>query len=418
MEDFKATLKNFPQFGTLQGLRIIDCGSFIAVPWAGTLAAECGAEVIKIENPRGDTLRGIPEFIPGPNGESAGSYWIQEARCKLDMCMDFRSPEAKDIMSRLIKESDIWMESSVPGTFPNKFGMTDEWIFEQNPKIVIVHVSGFGQTGGPEYVRRGSYDMIGQAFGGFCEYTGYPDQEPLRTGLAINDYITALWTMWSMLAAYIHAQRTGKGQVVDVAQYEAQARMLEANPVNYLMTGKAGTRNGNLTSGGLQPFGIYKCKDCYISVSATGPAYERIRKIIPGLEDEKFAGMKGQILRGDEIRDLTVAWLEQHTGAEVEKILNDANVPAARVMDLPAMVENSQYKARDMFIEWEDEVAGPVKGTGVVPKFGGTPSQVWRGAPALGEDTEAVLKRFGYSDEEIAAMEESGSVVQYQKKQA
>lgn len=413
MEDFKPTLENFPQFGTLQGLRIIDCGSFIAVPWAGTLAAECGAEVIKVENPHGDTLRGIPEFLEGPDGRTAGAYWVQEARCKLDMCMDFKADEAKEIMSRLIKEADIWMESSVPGTFPNKFGMTDEWIFEQNPKIVIVHVSGFGQTGDPEYVRRGSYDMIGQAFGGFCEYTGYPDNEPLRTGLAVNDYITALWTMWSMLAAYISAQRTGKGQVVDVAQYEAQARMLESNPVNYLMKGKPGTRNGNLTSGGLQPFGIYKCSDCYISVAATGPAYERIRQVIPGLDDDKFKGMKGQIIYGDEIRDLTVAWLSDKTGEEVEKILNDVNVPASRVMDLPAMVENPLYQARDMFIEWEDEVAGPVKGTGLVPKFQGTPSQVWRGAPALGEDTENVLSSIGFSADEIAAMEEKGAVVQY-----
>ncbi|MGI6216467.1 MAG: CaiB/BaiF CoA transferase family protein [Coriobacteriales bacterium] len=398
-DTFKPMFKDLPAFGALQGIRILDCGSFIAVPWACTLAAECGAEVIKVENPNGDTMRSIVSMAKGKSPMPL--YWAQDARCKLDMVLDYRAPEAKEIMAKLIERSDIWLESSIPGTFPDKFGITDEWILSVNPKIVVVHVSGYGQTGDPEYVHRGSYDMIGQAFSGFCDQNGFPDGPPMRTGPAINDYLTAVWVLWSMLAGYISAQRTGKGQVIDVAQYECQFRMMETLAIDYYQFGIVKHRSGNEHPGGMQPYGIFPCKDGYVCFGATGPAFQRVKKVIPGLDVDKYSTIFDQHNYKDEIKDIVEDWLKDKTGEEAEKILNAARVPACRIMDMPAIAENSQYAARDMLVEWDDPTCGHVKGVGLVPKFRGTPGRIWRGAPELGMDTEEIMEALGYSKEEI-----------------
>ncbi len=407
-EEFKPVFEGFPGFGALQGVRILDCGSFIAVPWACTLAAENGAEVIKVENPNGDTMRTVVSAAPGHAPKAF--YWAQDGRGKLDMVLNYRSEECKEILAKLIEISDIWLESSVPGTFSEKFGITDEWILSVNPKIVVVHVSGYGQTGDPEYVRRGTYDMIGQAFSGFVELNGFPDGPPMRTGPAVNDYITALWVMWSMLAAYISAQRTGKGQVIDVAQYECQFRMMETVAIDWFEMGQQHHRAGNEHPAGMHPYGVFPCKDGYVCFGATGPAFDRVKKAIPVLDSEKYISILEQHEYKDEIKALTEEWLKDKTGKEVEKLLNDHGVPCCRVMDMPMIAENPQYIARDMFLEWEDPALGKVKGAGIVPKFSGTPGMVWRGAPELGMDTKEIMKGLGYSKDEIKALRKKGSI--------
>ena len=225
--EFKPVLQEFPQFGPLQGVRVLDTGNVIAGPWAPSLAAEFGAETIKVEAFQGDFVRTIPPHFKNEDGTTQSTWWAQDSRNKIDLTLNLKTAEGREILARMLKESDIWIESSVPGTYPEKLNITDEWVFSINPKIVIVHVSGYGQDGDPRYSRRQSYDMTGQAFSGFCEQNGFPDGPPLRTGPAFNDYITALWVLWSALAAYIYAQKTGKGQSIDVAQYECQFRMME-----------------------------------------------------------------------------------------------------------------------------------------------------------------------------------------------
>jgi crotonobetainyl-CoA:carnitine CoA-transferase CaiB-like acyl-CoA transferase len=398
-ESFKPVLSDFPAFGALQGIRILDCGALIAVPWACTLAAECGAEVIKIEPPRGDTLRTVVTMADGQ--EPRPNYWAQDSRGKLDMVLDYANPEAKEVLARLLKESDIWMESSIPGTFSKKYGITDEWIHSVNPKIVIVHESGYGQTGDPDYVKRGSYDMIGQAFGGLCSQIGFPDGPPMRTGPAVNDYLTALWVLWSALAAYISAQKTGKGQVVDIAQYECQFRTMETFAIDYFDMGIVRQRSGNEHPGGIQPYGIFPCKDGYICFGAIGSPFSRVKEVITPLETGKYNNIVDQHLYKDEIADIIIEWLKDKEGIEVEEMLNAKDVPCCRIMNMPEIAVNPQYSARDMFLEWEDPTVGKVKGAGLVPKFSGTPNQVWRGAPELGMDTKEILQRVGYSNDEI-----------------
>ena len=402
--------KEMPDFGPLQGLRIIDSGSVIAQPWAATLAAEFGAEVIKLEQPFKDVVRTMVN-LPTPSGEKVSTFWLQEHRNKLDMSLDYTKPEAKEIFARIVKTADIWMESSIPGTYSKKFGITDEWCWEQNPKLVIVHVSGFGQSGVPEYVGRASYDMIGQAFGGLCDQIGEPDGPPMRVGPALNDYITALWALWSGLAAYIRVQKTGKGEMVDVAQYEVQFRMLESTAMDYFMLGQVHKRVGNFHPLNIHPYGIYPTKDGFVCIGAAGGPFARVIDAIPELKEAGIA-VKDQFTRADDIKRIVMEWLADKTTDEAEKILLSHTVPCTRVMTMEDIAHDPQYQAREDFLEWEDPAVGKVKGAGLMPKFKNEPGQVWRGSPLFNQDVAEILQAVGYSRAEVVSLIERGVVGQ------
>ena len=198
------------QFGPLQGVRILSTGTVVAQPFAAALAAEMGAEVIQIERPRiGDVTRGVGLHNEGQDGLALNSLWLQDRRNTFSITLDFSSPEGRELFLRLIPSVDIWMESSKAGTYVD-LGLDDATILAANPSIVITHVSGYGQTGHPNYLNRASYDPIGQAFGGTMAITGSPEPEPPITARPLAaDYTTAQMCLWSTLAAYIHALRTG-----------------------------------------------------------------------------------------------------------------------------------------------------------------------------------------------------------------
>lgn len=406
-QNFKPILEDFPQFGPLQGIRILDTGSVWAGPWAATLAAEFGAEVIKCEAFFGDVARTSPPFFKSEDGKTQTTAWAQDSRNKIDIALNFKDPEVKEIFARMLKESDVWIESSIPGTYPEKFGITDEWVFSINPKIIIVHESGFGQTGDPNYVRRASYDMIGQAFSGFCDLNGFPDGPPMRSGPAVNDYITALWVLWSALAGYIHAQKTGKGQVIDVAQFEVQFRMMECGMMDYLMFGKRRMRSGNYVPTGCHPFGIYQAKDGYISIAAVGGSpLAGVKKTIPEMNIDKYSSFMDQVTYGSEIKDIVEKWLSEKTVEEAEALFVSNGVPCCPIMTFERIAVNPHYEAREMLMEWDDPIGGKIKGIGLTPKFSETPGQIWRGAPTLAQDTDLIMKRFGFSEVEIAELKE------------
>ncbi len=391
----------FRRFGPLDGVTILDSGTVTAGPWGASLAADFGAEVIKVESPVGDITRSSPPFLTDDKGHRVGTYWAQDARNKLDIALDLTKPEAKEVFADLLRVSDIWLESSIPGTYARKFGITDEWAHEINPRLVIVHVSGFGQTGDPAYVQRPSYDMIGQAFSCFCELTGFKEGEPMRAGPVINDYITAVWALWTALAGYISAQKTGKGQSIDIAQYEVMFRMLDSYAMDYLTKGVKKTRSGNAHPLNLHPFSIYPAKDGYVAIAAGGANFQRFMEVVPTMKGKPYRTVSDQVQYGQEIREGLVEWLKDLTVAEAEEILVKGGVPCAPIMSIERAVEHPQYVAREAITEWEDPVGGKVKGYGIVPKFSDTPGQIWRGAPKLGHDTDAVLKHLGYSDEQI-----------------
>ncbi|GIT42340.1 MAG: hypothetical protein Ct9H300mP11_02760 [Chloroflexota bacterium] len=239
------------QFGPLQGVRILSTGTIVAQPYAAALAAEMGAEVIQIERPGvGDVTRGIGVHNDDGTGLHLNSLWLQDRRNTFSITLDFSSFEGRELFLRLIPNVDIWMESSKAGTYA-KWGLDDSAVLAINPSIVITHVSGYGQTGHPDYLSRASYDPIGQAFGGTMAITGSPEPEPPITARPLAaDYTTAQMCLWSTLAAYIHALRTGKGQVIDLAQYEAVHKVMSGTMVEYFETGEVPQRIGKPKMGG------------------------------------------------------------------------------------------------------------------------------------------------------------------------
>lgn len=405
------------QFGALQGVRILSTGSLVAQPYAAALAAEMGAEVIQIERPgEGDaSWRHLGMQLPTTDGSGqVATTWIQERRNELYTTLDFGTPEGKAIFLKLIKECDIWMESSKPGSYP-KWGLTDEVVLNENPKIVIAHVSGYGQSGHEEYLGRASYDMIGQAFGGLMHQTGFPDPEPpVRANPWTADYITALFCLWSSLSGYIYAQRTGKGQVIDVSQFESIHRLLAGTMVEFFAQGFVRGRSGNKATA-FQPYDAFQASDGWVVIGAVGLAvFSRVCRAI-GLdpEDEKWKTASTDLngIEGIEFDALLRGWVAERTVAEVVGTLNEAQVACSPIMDSKDMAEDPHYKARSVHTEWEDKQVGRVKGTGVTPLFSLTPGKVWRGSVAVGHDNEMVYSKLaGVSPEDLAQLKEKGVI--------
>ena len=399
----------FPAFGALEGLTVIDTGSVVAAPFACELAAEAGAQVIRLSLPAPDVLELSPYRLE--RGDvSVSTWWAQENRNKLNMVFDFTGPDAREVFGELLRRADIWIESSRPGTYPDHLGITDEWAHGINPRLVIVHISGFGQDGDPATFPRASYDVIGQAFSGSMGLNGDPDGPPMKMNPFVNDYVTGLFALWSALAGYISQQRTGRGQSIDVAQYECQFKLLACGLMDYLMLDVEHPRTGNDDPSGVQPYGIYPTREGYVSIGALGGPFLRLKSVVPGLDQERLQTVVDQIVYADEIKQCVTAWLADLTADEAVKILSALDIPSSKVMDIRDVAADPHYRARDMIIEWEDEVGGAVRGTGLVPKFSDTPGEVWRGAPTRGRDTDAILGWAGLDESRIAALRSAGTV--------
>lgn len=405
------------QFGPLQGVRILSTGSLIAQPYAAALAAEMGAEVIQVERPgEGDAAwRHLGMQLPTKDGRGQiATTWVQERRNELYTTLDFSTPEGKEVFLRLIKECDIWMESSKPGSY-TKWGLTDEVVLQTNPTIVIAHVSGYGQSGHAEYLGRASYDMIGQAFGGLMYQTGFPDPEPpVRANPWTADYITALFCLWSSLSGYISAQRTGKGQVVDISQFESIHRLLSGTMVEYFANGFVRGRSGNKATA-FQPYDAFQASDGWVVIGAVGLAvFSRVCQVI-GLDpaDEKWHSASSDVnsIEGIEFDALLRGWVAERTVAEVVEAMNAAQVACCPIMNSRDMADDPHYRARKLHIEWDDGQVGKVKGTGVTPLFSETPGKIWRGSVPVGHDNEAVYTRLaGLSVKQLAHLKDKGVI--------
>ncbi len=405
------------QFGPLQGVRIVSSGTLVAQPFAAALAAEMGAEVIQIERTgEGDaSWRHLGIQLPAKDGQGqVATTWIQERRNEWYVTLDFSQPEGKDLFLKLVKSCDIWMESSKTGSY-TKWGLTDEAVLQANPKLVIAHVSGYGQTGHQDYLSRASYDMIGQAFGGLMYQTGFPDPEPpVRANPWTADYITALFCLWSSLAGYISAQRTGKGQVVDISQFEAIHRLLSGTMVEYFSNGFVRERTGNKATA-FQPYDAFQASDGWVVVGAVGPAvFSRVCRVLDlDPEEEKWqrASVDVNGMEGIEFDALLRGWIAERTVAEAVEQMNAGQVACCPIMNSKDMAEDPHYEARNVHVEWEDNQVGTVKGTGVSPSFSATPGKIWRGSVPVGHDNEQIYTHFaGLSREEVARLKEKGVI--------
>ena len=403
------------QFGPLQGVRILSTGTIVAQPFAAALAAEMGAEVIQIERPVvGDVTRGIGVQKEGEKGPHLNSLWLQDRRNTFSATLDFSSREGRELFLRLIPSVDIWMESSKAGTYA-QWDLDDATILAANPSIVITHVSGYGQTGHPNYLNRASYDPIGQAFGGTMAITGSPEPEPPITARPLAaDYTTAQMCLWSSLAAYIHALHTGKGQVIDLAQHEAVHKMMSGTMVEYFETGVIPRRIGN-QSGRSQPFGTYSATDGWVAIAALGTVFDRVCSVL-GLNASKQwlheARTDLESIPAIEFDAILRGWLGDRTVKEIVEALNAAHVGCSPVLTPKDRAVDPHYLASEMHTEWEDlQLGRKIKGVGIVPKFSETPGKIWRGSAPLGHDNDLVYKHYlGLDDAELERLREQGTI--------
>ena len=402
-------------FGPLQGVRILSTGTIIAQPFAAALAADMGAEVIHVELPQeGDVWRKLGRPINLDDGTTTSTTWVQEHRNTFCVTLDLSSSQGKEMFLELVSKADIWMESSKAGTY-DRWGLDDKSVLAANPRLVITHVSGYGQTGHGDYLGRASYDVVGQAFGGMMHLNGSPEPEPPMTAVPLSaDYITALFCMWSSLAGYIHAQRTGRGQVIDLAQYEAVHQILSGTMMAYYELGINRERTGYKGSR-LQPFDAYHARDGWVIIAAVGTVFDKLCLIL-GLDpgDPKWikAHTDSVSVEGTEFDAVLSGWVEERSIQEVEEIMNGSQVACCPVMSAKDMDENPHYQARDMHIEWEDEQLGrKVKGVGFTPKFSETPGKVWRGSVSLGYDNDLVYNHYlGLKSDDLQTLRENGVI--------
>ena len=404
------------QFGPLQGVRIISSGTIIAQPIAAGMAAEMGAEVIQIERPgQGDAVWRNLEFpIHADNGATVAAGWVQGRRNSFHVTLSLDTPKGKEVFLNLIQQSDIWMESSIPGTYAD-WGLDDETVLKANPRLVICHVSGYGQVGHPDYLKRASYDFIGQAFGGLMNLTGFPDPDPpVRAAPWTGDFITALFCLWSSLAGYIHAQRTGVGQSIDLAQYEAVHHILAGTMVAYYELDLNRERSGN-AAGLVQPYDSFLAQDGWVVIAAVGTTFDRVCRLLdldPTDAKWRSAYTETQSPEGIEFDAILRGWVSERTVKEVVEIMNAAQIGCCSIMTPKDMAEDPHYEARNVHTEWEDVQLGrKVKGVGITPKFSHTPGEIWRGSVALGYDNETVYERLlGMSASEMEQLKEQGVI--------
>lgn len=388
-------ITNMPAFGNLQGLKVIYSAVEIAGPVAAELMAEWGADVTWIENTfTGDSMR--------------DTTYVKELerRNQRSLSMNIFSEEGKEVFLKLIKDADIFIESSKGPAFAKR-GITDELLWEHNPSLVIVHISGYGHYGVEDRVNRAAYDQTAQAFSGYLSQNG-TEEQPMIASPYTGDYATSLMVVGSSLAALYKAQKTGKGESIDVAMYEVMLRIGAYYMMDYLNEGitypRAGARHQNLCG-----IGVYKCKDGFISLCLYGAKQNQaiLEKIGLGYlwgTEEYPEGTSALWLDGPKaqlIEQKLEEYLLTQLVDEVEKDFSEAKIAANKMLTIQELPNHPHFVARDAFIEWDTMEGKKVKGPNIFPKFKNNPGQVWRPMPTLGMDTEDILTKAGYSAEQI-----------------
>ncbi len=397
--------KEIPVFGVLQGVRVLSSANFIAGPYMCGLFAEMGAAVTSIE--RADFPDGLRTTVT--------EWFSSEHRNQLSMALDLRQPEGIDILAKLIKENDIFVENAKAGSI-GRMGITDEWIWSHNPKMVIVHVAGYGQSGDESYVNRPCLDAIAQAYSGYMNLNGLPDM-PMVARLYTADYMSSLHGAVAALAALRRTEQTGQGESVDVCMYESMLRVSADAVAIGLNRGIEPKRVGNRTERAWGE-GVYRCMDGkYVfwmsgQVGKTGYATQQM----VGMEDEDpgpGAPFSTKPEVGLELERRMKLYCEEHTAEDVESTALRLGALCCKVMTYQDMLEDPHYKARNTFIEWYDPCLGEnMKGVRPTPCFQKNPSKIWRGTPIFGMDNEDLLEEIGYTKEQIETLKEKG-VVRY-----
>jgi len=373
--------------GALDGIRVLDLGTRVGAPFAATLLGELGADVIKVEQPgTGDFMRTIGPF----DGETS-LWWSVEGRGKRSITLDLSRPAGQDVLRRLIPHADVLVENFQPGTL-ERWNIAPDDLRALNPRLIFSRVSVYGQDG--PYRDRPGLDRNGIALGGLLGITGYEDRPPVRPGVIIADYLTALFNTIGVLAALVERERSGEGQGVELSLYESVLRVMEWTVAGFDRLGIVRTRTGNRLANSA-PLDNYATSDGrYVCIAAAGDVlFPRLAKAIGRpdlLEDERFSSLGARAQNADAINEIVAAWCAARPLDEIERTLVEAQVPVSGVYSIDQIVDDPQVRARDSIVTVEDPVLGPVRQQAPVPRLDRTPARIARGAPRLGEHNEEI----------------------------
>ncbi len=393
--------------GPLSGYRVLELCSTIAGPACARLLADFGAEVIKVEPPEGDPARAL-----GFRDGDVSLIGLSLMRNKRSAIIDFKTPEGAELVRRLAARCDLVLENFRPGTL-ERLGLGYEDLSRDNPGLVLVRISGYGQTG--PYRHKAGYGAICEAFGGIRHLTGDPDRPPARVAVPVTDHITAVHAAFGAMMALLERQRSGRGQVVDAALYESAFSMMDSAVPTYDRLGLVPNRLGSRLPA-MAPNNLYAAGDgTYVLIAANSQAvFRRLAGAMgmPGLvDDPRFATIASRWEHVDALDALIGDWVAAQDAKSVEATLEAAGVPVSRVYTLPDIFEDPHYRARDMLLPVPHETLGEVTLHGVVPKLSGTPGRVRWAGPEAGADTRGVLSgMLGLSQAELDALHANGVI--------
>lgn len=386
----------------LAGVKVIELGQLIAGPFAGKTLADFGAEVIKIEPPgEGDPLRTWRLLHHGTS-----VWWQVQSRNKRSLVLDLRQSKGQEIARQLIREADVVVENFRPGTMEG-WGMGWEELSQVNPALIMLRISGYGQTG--PYRNLPGFGVIGEAMGGLRHITGEPGRVPVRVGVSIGDSLASLHGVIGVLLALRHREvNGGRGQYIDIGLYEAVFNMMESLLPEYDAFGAVRERTGSAMPG-IAPTNAYPAKDGqYVLIAGNGDSiFKRLMEAIgrPDLAaDSALARNEGRVKRVDEIDAAIAAWTMDKSIDDILAAMEKAKVPAGRIYSAKDIADDPHYAARGMIQEIVSRDGLKLKVPGVVPKLSETPGCIRTTAPRLGEDTEAILGGLGYTPETIAVL--------------
>ncbi len=395
-----------PRKGPLTDLRVIELGQLIAGPFCGQLMADMGADVIKVEPPgKGDPMRvwGRGEYP---------LWWTICARNKRCITANLRLPEGQELVRELVRHADFLLENFRPGTM-ERWGLSYEELSAINPGLIMIRVSGYGQTG--PYAKRAGYAAIGEAMGGMRYLAGWPDRPPSRAGISIGDSLAATYACLGALAALHHREKTGEGQMVDSAIYESVLNVMESAIPEYAVTGYIRERTGSALPN-VAPSNLYECKDGSFLIAANqDTVFRRLCEAMgrPELADDpRYVSLTARGAHQQELDELIENWTRTLTIDEVDALMQQHGVPAGKIYRAPEMLDDPHFAAREAVIEVEHERFPGLKMQNVFPKLSRTPGEVrWPGPGRVGQHNDEIYgELLGLSEERLGELAEKNVI--------
>lgn len=395
--------------GALNGVRVLDTSTVIAGPFGAAMLADFGAEVIKVEMPGvGDSGRNM-----GPLYQGKSLRWATFARNKKSITLDLRKEEGKNLFLKLVEKSDIIFENFRTGTF-DKWGLDYETLKKANPKIVVIRITGYGQTG--PYAQLAGFGTPATAFSGLTYMTGYPDRAPVNPPISLCDYLAGLYGAFAAMVCIYHRDvKNGKGQEVDLSLYEGIFRMLEGAIANYAVAGKITERRPSI-SGSASPSGTFKTRDekWVVLVCSTDRTFEYFAKGIGRsdlLEDERFNTNGARVKNNALVEEVVIDWMSKHDYKEIKSILDEAGAPVSLVYSMEDIFEDPHYAARENIVEMDHPDFGKIKMPSIVPKLSETPGEIrWIGPKMGAHNQEIYQDLLSVNRTEFDALKETGII--------